>query len=367
MRGNIQTNFSLNISEKWRGNLNIGAADYYDSDASYYANLSATKRFENGVRLSIGSRYDTEDEFSMNLQLSIPLSRKRGKRKVDLDVLTESLDNSYETKLSVKPTSLVGKNSIGGSLSHYQNNSTRQQNLNLSYRNSNFVSKLTARNKYSQSNDHYSQDLDIGFDTSIACVGVSCGTSYPISDSFALVSGPSNQKQPIAISSKSNRFRYSDGNDTGLPDNYTALIPKKGRKAVVSLDSYRYQNINIDEGTLPNGYDTEKTEFEVFPSYHQGFLVKAGGEPATTIDGMLYNDQKKVLGFKGGQWIPENKGKTVAFFSNKAGRFRVTSIPAGKYKLELFDYPDMQPIHINVPDTKGKIHDVGDLIIKTPN
>ena len=366
LRGNLQTNFSLNISEQWHGALNIGAADYYDSDESYYANFSATRRFDNGVRLSIGSRYDTEDEFSMNLQLSIPLSRKKGKKEIDLNVLANSRDNSYETKLSVKPTSFVGKNSLAGSLKHLANEDSKQQLLDITYRNNLFDSTLSAANSKFSGSDKSNQHLKLGFNTALACVGGSCAASYPINDSFALVSGPSNQTQPIALSNSNVRFKYSDGNDTGLPDNYSALISGKDKKAVVRLQSYRTQNINVDEGTLPNGYDSEKTEFSVFPKYHQGFSIKAGGEPASTIDGMLYDAQNKVLGFKGGQWIPVNEGKTVAFFSNKGGRFRVTSIPAGKYKLELFDYPDMEPVHISVPDTKGNTHDIGKLIITTP-
>ena len=169
---------------------------------------------------------------------------------------------------------------------------------------------------------------------------------------------------PIAINNGSGSFKYSSDNDSGLPDNYTALIPKKGSHAVLALDSYRYQSVNIDEATLPNGYDTEKTEFEVFPGYHQGFLIKAGGEPAVILDGFLVDKNNKPLPYKGGQWVPlAAEGKTIAFFSNKAGRFRVTSIPAGKYKLELFDYPDMKTIEITVPDKKGEVFDTGNLVI----
>ena len=244
---------------------------------------------------------------------------------------------------------------------------SRQQNLDVQYRDNLFESSFTARNSFNKSDKNSSQQFNLGFNTAIACVGSSCAASSPITDSFALVTGPSNQTAPIALSNNNLRFLYSDGNDSGLPDNYSALISGNGKKAVVSLNSYQTQNINVDEGTLPNGYDSEKTEFSMFPKYHQGFLLKAGGEPATTLNGMLYDPENKALGFKGGQWISESGGKTIALFSNKGGRFRVTSVPAGKYKLELFDYPDMEPININVPNTQGKVHDIGNLIIKTPN
>ncbi len=367
LRANLQTNFNLNISEQWRGNLSLGVADYYDSDDGYYANFTASRRFDNGIRLNLGTRYDSEDKFSMNLQLSIPLDRKKGNKKKDLDLLVDSQDNSYESKLRIKPTGLFGENSLAGSLEYFENKTSRQENIDLEYRNTHFESNFTARNNYDKSSKNSSQQFNLGFNTSIACVGTSCASSYPIDDSFALVSGPSNQIKPIALSNNNTRFRYSDDSVDGLPDNYSALITGKGKKAVVQLDSYRTQNINVDEGTLPNGYDSEKTEFSMFPKYHQGFLLKAGGEPATSIDGMLFDEKNQVLGFKGGQWIPVNGGKAVAFFSNKGGRFRVTSIPAGKYKLELFDYPNMSPISKTIPDTKGKLIDIGKLIIKTNN
>lgn len=367
LKANLQTNFNLNISDKWQGTLNLGVADYYDANESYYANLSATRRFDNGARLSLGTRYDTEDEFSMNLQFSMPLTRKKARKRVDFDVLADSRDNAYETKLNLKPTSTVGENSLAASLEHFENTNSKQQLLDVQYRNRNFETKFTARNRHNKSSKSNSQKFNLGFNTAIACVGGNCASSYPINDSFALVSGPSNQTKPIALSNNNLRFRYSDGNDTGLPDNYTALIAAKGKKAVVRLESYRTQNINIDEGTLPNGYDSEKTEFSMFPRYHQGFSIKAGGEPATVLDGILVDDANRALSFKGGQWIPDKNGKAVAFFSNKAGKFRILSIPAGKYKLELFDYPDMEPIQIQIPDSKGKTHNIGSLIIKTPN
>lgn len=365
LKARLQTNFNLTLSDNWRGNLNLGVSDYYDAQESASANLTATKRFDNGMSLSLGARYDSEEDFSMNLQLSIPLFREKGKRKKDLDFIVDSKDSTFESKLSIKPTSIVGKNSIGGSLEHIQTDTSRQQKLDIYYRNTNFETNFKARNRFSKKNNESFQQLNLGFNTSLACVGSSCATSFPIEDSFALVAGPSNQKDPIAINDGNLQFKYSDGNDTGLPDSYTALIPDKDSKAVVQLDSYRFQNINIDESTLPNGYDSEKTEFEVFPKYHQGFLIKAGGEPNTILNGVLVDESNKILGFKGGQWAPvSGKGKVIAFFSNKAGRFRINSIPAGNYKLDLFDYPDMETINVAVPDLKGKVHDLGNLIIK---
>lgn len=362
LKARIQTHFGLDLTNNWRGNLSLSAQDYYDNKSGYTANLAAIKRFNNGVRLSLGANYDSRDDFSVSLQVSIPLSREKGRRRKDFDILTSSKDKSIKSKFSVKPSSYVGKNSLAGSVEAIKRDKSNEQKLDLRYRHTNFETNLIARNQLDKNNNN-TQQLNIGFNTSIACVGSKCASSYPVSDSFALVTGPSNQDRPIAVNNSQEKFYYSNENSR-IPDNYATLINKKGSTAVVPLESYRYQNINIDESTLPNGYDAEKTEFEVFPRYHQGFIVKAGGEPATILSGELISAQHKPLGFKGGQWVPLKKnGKAIAFFSNKAGLFRVTSIPAGRYKLELFDYPDMSEIIINVPDKKGGVHDVGKLIV----
>ncbi len=364
LKARLQTNLGLDFGDKWRGTLNLSLSDYYDSGNNTSINLAASRRIRNTINLSVAARYDTDDDFSVILQLSLPLSNISKKRKVNFDLQANSRNNSFESKLSLRPHSLIGRNSLQGSLEYFQNDDTAQQTLNLGYRATNFETSFKAQNNLAKTNKQNSQSLNIGFNSSLACVGSRCAASHPIHDSFALVSGPSNQEAPIAINNGNQRFVYSDTNDTGLPDNYTALIPSKNRMAVLGLSSYRYQSINVDEGTLPNGYDTEKTEFEVFPRYRQGFIIKAGGEPATMLNGVLVNGENKPLGFKGGQWIQSNgKGKAIAFFSNKAGRFRITSIPAGKYKLELFDYPDMETINVNVPDLKGKVHDLGNIRI----
>ncbi len=364
LKSRLQTNFSLKLPDNWRSSMNVGVADYYDDSNNIFTNLTASKRFNNGTLLSVGARYDSNDDFSMNLQISIPLFKDRNRRRKSLDILADSKNNSLKSKLSVKPKSLIGRNSLGGSLEYAQDDNSRQQNLDLSYRGDTFEASLIARNSQSLNDKNNLQRLNVGFNTSIACVGSHCARSNPIDDSFALVSGPTNQNRPIAINNGNQKFRYSGGGNDSLPDNYVALIPNKGTNAVVNLESYRYQSINIDESTLPNGYDTEKTEFEVFPRYHQGFVIKAGGEPSTILAGNFISTENKPLGFKGGQLVPINEsGKTIAFFSNKAGLFRITSIPAGSYKLHLFDYPDMQDIAVKVPDLKGQVHDLGKLVI----
>jgi len=98
LKARLQTNFSLDLGHDWRGSLNLGLSDYHESKETLAANLTATKRFNNGVNLSLGARYDSDDDFSMNIQVSIPLFKEKGKRKKRLDLLANSKDNSFESK-----------------------------------------------------------------------------------------------------------------------------------------------------------------------------------------------------------------------------------------------------------------------------
>jgi len=181
------------------------------------------------------------------------------------------------------------------------------------------------------------------------------------------VSGPSNQDKPIALKTGYGQFHYSDNSNSTLPDNYTALISHKESHAVLPLAHYQLQRIHIDAATMPLGYDPGKTEYEVYPEYQQGFIFKAGGEPGVIVDGVIKDTQGNIVSFKGGQWTPMNEqDKAIAFFTNKVGRFRLVSVPPGSYKLELFDYPDMEVVEVIVPGKNGTIHDIGEISISSP-
>ncbi len=377
LQARLQTQFSFDYGNNWRGSLNLGASEFYDNDKKISVDLAAIKRFKNGGRVRLGLGYDNIDDFSVNLQLSIPLFKQRSRSNKSLEILANSKENALSSKFSVSPQSQVGKRSIASSLAYERDDKSNRQRATFSYRNVNYETKLSAiniknlsanssTNSSSNPSAKGNQQINLGINTSLACIGIKCATSYPINDSFALVGGPSNQNKPIAVNKGQGQFSYSDNNETGLPDDYLSVISGKQKNAVLPLESYRFQNINIDETALPDGYDSEKTEFEVFPRYHQGFLVKAGGNPATRVSGALIDKNKKILAYKGGQWVPLNKdGKTIAFFSNKIGQFRMNSVPAGRYKLELFDYPDMNSIVVTIPDKKGQLHELGNIIIAT--
>ena len=311
--------------------------------------------------MSLGVSYTEEDDWNMGAQLSIPLSVKKGRRK-RLGMTANTKNNSIETRYEIKALNSIGRDSLSGTAIYSQNGSRKVASVEGAVRYASFDSHFSASNSLLPAG--VQQRLQVGINASLACAGKECALSYPIEDSFALVGGPKNQQQAIALNTGNRRFIYSDDEGNSLPIQYTALIKGSGSKAVVHLESYRKQRISVDEISLPFGYDPEKTEFQVDPQYHQGFSFSVGGEPGTIVDGTLVDKDNKPLGFKGGQWVSvKNKDKAIAFFSNKVGRFRIPSIAPGDYSLELHDYPDMQEVVVTVKSQEKGVQNVENLTI----
>jgi outer membrane usher protein len=349
------------LQKKWNTALGLNHVNYYDGSNDLTVDLSTSRRFGKGNSVSFGLNYADDTDWSVKTQLSIALGGKTSRRK-RMGVLANSKDNSLETRYEVKALNSIGKDSLAGNLIYRKKGSSVEQKVEGSLKMQKFESHFSASHASTGSTDQ--QSVQVGINTSLACAGSECAVTYPIDNSFALVGGPRNQKQAIALNTGNRRFVYADDEDSILPVTYSALIPSAGKKAVIHLDDYERQRISVDEISLPFGYDPEKTEFEAFSGFHHGFSFNVGGEPGTVVDGILVDVTGKPLGFKGGQWIStKNKDKAIAFFSNKSGRFRVPSVASGSYILELHDYPDMEEVEVKISIQEEGIQDLGKVTI----
>lgn len=354
----LQASLAFKLGKKWNGNLSSGFTYKYNDQLDNFASIRLSTRFRQRINWNISAVYSKNDQLSIQSQIIIPLSKKLFSRKQDIVLNYNNKSNNIVGTYNLRRLGALDSKSLGGRFKVSHSDNSQQISSELNYKTRYFETRLNAQQTPT------SQQLDIAINSSLLCAGSTCGLSYPVTDSFALIKGPSSQEKSIAIKNGYGKFRYSDGSD--LPDNYDALIKNKGSHATVLLDSYKYQRISIDEGGLPFGYDPEKTEFEFIPPYHSSFTIIAGGKPGTIVSGVLVDKDKKAMEFKGGQWLPEKEdGKILAFFTNKTGRFYLPSVPTGRYKLELFDYPKMKELTIDVPEKKEKTHNLGKLIVIT--
>ncbi|RVU84733.1 hypothetical protein EOL70_10805 [Leucothrix sargassi] len=350
------------FNDKWNTAFTLSHNNFYGGDHSSNIDLSTSRRFGKGISFSAGLNYADDTDFSVKTQISIPLGGKNNRRK-RVGVIANSKDSSVETRYEIKALNSIGKGSLSGNVIHRKREDVTEERVEGSIRMPKFDSHFSVSHVKNGSADQ--QQIQVGLNTSLACAGKECAITYPVEGSFALVGGPKNQDKPIALNTGNRRFIYADDEDSILPISYTALIPARGRKAVIHLDDYERERITVDEITLPFGYDPEKTEFETLTGFHHAFSFNVAGEPGTIVDGILVDTDGKPLGFKGGQWISkENKEKAIAFFSNKSGRFRIPSMPAGKYRLELHDYPKMQSLEVNIVSQEDGVQRLGDVTVR---
>jgi outer membrane usher protein FimD/PapC len=361
LRTNAYFKTSSLLRDKWNTALSINHGSYYEGDSDFVFDISTSRRFWKSASFSAGLSYGEDTDWSVKTQLSVPLGGKKSRRK-RFGVIANSQDSSLETRYEVKATNSIGVGSLSGNFIHRERENSSEERLEGSIAMEKFESHFSLSHFETGSSNQ--QRLQVGINTSLACAGEDCALTYPVDNSFALVGGPKNQKQPIALNTGNRRFVYADDEDSTLPINYAALISVGGQKAVIHLDDYERQRITVDEIALPFGYDPEKTEFETKSGFHHGFSFDVGGEPGTIVDGILVDVDGKPLGFKGGQWVSTtNKDKAIAFFSNKSGRFRIPSVVAGSYRLELHDYPKMEPVEVKILTKENGIQDLGKVTV----
>lgn len=350
LKSRYQYRVGLDLGKDWIGNINGYVSRYYDNSKDISNRLNLSRHFAKGIRLDLGLQHEASSDIALNAQLSLPLSDKLSsyfnEENDRLELLFNSSNETFSTQYIHEPSGNVGANSLAGSLSYIQTPNDKQTLLNTHYRHPNFETRLNLRQSI---NGRSEQTAAVGLDTSLLCVGSDCTVSYPVNGSFALLKGPGNQQKPIAVKKGYGQFNYDDVSD--IPLNYEALIKDKGSKAIIPLESYSQQLISVDGTNMPMGYDPDKTEFSVYPRYRQAYSLQAGGKPGIVLDGVLLDKEGETLSFKGGQLSPLNdQGKTIAFFTNKVGKFRIPSVPPGRYKIELVDFPKMFYLEVEIPE-----------------
>lgn len=365
---NTENRLYASVSKKLNDKTHVALTGQYETqyindDAKKSANLNLRRQLDKGKSVSAQVRYQSqanEEDVSGQLNLHVPLARNDfGERYKTFDVRYNSLDESIISLLSVSPDNNIGSESLAGSITHQKRENSQSISGNVSYRSKYFETALSHQaSRVGSYEDKHTTRLKLN--TAVAFAGKHVAVAPPIRDSFAIIKAPESQSdsgKAIAVNKGRASFIREKGGE--LPDNYQNVIGKNGSAAVIELTDYHQTSINVDSTALPIGSDPDATEFKLHPGYHQGYVLTAGGIAGVILDGVLVDEQGNTLGFKGGQLLPSDSenpnNKTVSFFTNQVGRFRLPSVPPGRYKLELFDYEvPVLPV-INVPNEIGEI------------
>lgn len=171
-----------------------------------------------------------------------------------------------------------------------------------------------------------SQRTNMRLGTSIAFADGAVSVGRPIFDSFAIVKPhKSLEKTDIQIDSS--------------PFGYVANTGILGAATQPNLSSYVDRTMTIDAPDAASGTDLGQGSFKLYPSYRSGYKLVAGSEYNLTALGVMLDVDGEPVSLVTGSAFevdrPERPPVTV--FTNRQGRFGVTGLTPGKWRIEMLD------------------------------
>lgn len=299
----------------------------------------------------------SDDEYNTTLTLSWPLSRATrvvGRYQSDNDYA--SIDLSYkegvgnsggisafatlETERDVDSNIDAGVNYTGNQLQVIADHTTRYQDFQEDKRNHNTRLELSS---------------------SIAFAGTSVAIGRPVGEAFAVVNKHhSLTENKVAI-------------DPDRNTDYARVFSVSDNNMLVSdLVAYSPQLIGYDVENLPPGYDLGDGVFSVYPGYKRGYQLEIGSDAVLTVLGNLFDAlTKEPISLISGsaiylgeeQDISDKKQKPLAFFTNRTGRFAISGMRPGTYRLELNMRPK-RSLELVLSENSDVLIRVGDLYVE---
>lgn len=191
-------------------------------------------------------------------------------------------------------------------------------------------------------NRSINQRTSFRFGSSLAVAGDAVSLGRPIYDSFTIVK-PHKSLDKADVIVEPTPFGYSA--NTGAMR--VATMP--------SLPSYSDRTIPLAVENAPAGTDIGQGSLRVFPPYRSGYLMTVGSDYNVTALGTMLNRDGTPVSLVTGTATelahPEKPG--VSVFTNRQGRFGVTGLAPGKWRIEMLD-EEKSTFEITIPgDAKG--------------
>jgi outer membrane usher protein len=185
--------------------------------------------------------------------------------------------------------------------------------------------------------------------TSIAFAGGSFGLARPIYDSFAMVKPHSSLKAPVYLSPTN--------------DEYLARSGTFGPAVASELSAYSPTLLTYDAPGAPIGYDLGSGTVQFRPPYRSGYLVEVGSDYSATYTGRILQADGQPLSLEAGfaSELSNPDRPPVQMFTNRGGRFAVSGLRPGKWRIEIGKGDKSAVYMLDVPaDADGLIRG-GDL------
>lgn len=197
--------------------------------------------------------------------------------------------------------------------------------------------------------DRGEASLSTRFVSALAFADSSFAVSRPIRDGFALFEAQGRIAEY--------RIPLTGGGGA------TAALLEGGRAVVPDLRSYDEATVVADGRFLPDGLSVGEERLSFYPGYRQGYRVVMGVEASVYIVGRLVDADGAPIGLQAGEIVgPE--GIVVPFFTNGDGRFEITGLVSGEYRLSLYSYPASFSL-IAIPGDANGAYPLGDVLFLT--
>ncbi|MFC1233609.1 fimbria/pilus outer membrane usher protein [Vibrio sp. F74] len=197
----------------------------------------------------------------------------------------------------------------------------------------------------------------IELSSAIAFSGTSVAIGRQVGEAFAVVTKhPSLAENNVAI-------------DPIRNTEYARVISRSTRNVLIpDLVAYNPQLIGFDVEDLPPGYDLGEGAFSLYPGYKRGYKLQVGSDSVLTVMGNVIEKKTgKPISLIVGEaiYLGKNAGKNdpVEFFTNRNGRFAISGLRPGKYRLDLF-LKDTKSIEITLPKESDALIRLGDLYVE---
>ncbi|PML80004.1 fimbria/pilus outer membrane usher protein [Enterovibrio norvegicus] len=309
--------FSATFSKGHRDNDNYWSASpsvsgpIFDTDATWSTRVDY-QRFDNG-----------DDEFSGTLTLSWPLGRKtRVVSRFQSENRYAGLDVSYQDA--------VGNTGGISAFASVETQESTDANLNASidYTGNRYQASIDHATRYSDINqDVRTHNTRVEISSAIAFSGTTFAIGREIGEAFAVVSKHSTLSE--------NRVAVDPAED----EKFARVFLEGNSHVLVSdLAAYSDQIISYHVDNLPPGYDLGEGGFALYPGYRQGYALNIGSDAVITAMGTLINRRTAspialVAGIA--YYLDDENIAPLDFFTNRQGRFAISGLRPGNYKLVL--------------------------------
>ncbi|MGE5538398.1 MAG: fimbria/pilus outer membrane usher protein [Gemmatimonas sp.] len=335
-------NYGQRVFGDWFGNAGYSKQLGRDGAANTDTyTTSVSTRITDEITLSVFGtrRVPSNDQIENALFVGLSWMPVQSRHRYSVSRDTRTLTN--RATWSYTPLQTVG--GIQGDASVEKTSTEYHLNGSARYVDYRYEAALTRDQTYARAEgDHGTTRTSATFGTAIVFAGAHVGVSRPINDSFVLIAPhPRLSGQSILVNPVDNS---ADAKTDWLG---AAVIP--------GVPAYRPYQLSIEAPDLPVGYDLGEQVFNASPTYKSGTLIEVGTGGTVMVDGTLLDPDGQPLGLYSGHIISldEPDQRPIAFFTNRAGRFRVLGMFPGRFEVRLDTFPNRGQTLVVPKDAEG--------------